>query len=141
MWTTNAEGVFESDLLKQLALAPSWLRYALSAALAGGIHATQADPFRHRVSLQIRSGCIGQGDALVTATPEAQIIGIRTADCVPILFADPQTASRSGCSRRMAWNGSARSPGGRWSGCEEISVPSPRIIYAAIGPSIGHVLF
>src|SRR5258708_22886375 len=34
-----------------------------------------------------RTGCLGEGDALLSDTP-GRLIGVKTADCVPILLVD-----------------------------------------------------
>ena len=121
MWTETAEGVLESSLLKRL----PWLRHGFGTRLS------DAWPGEYTHLKQIHSdivfsadggqGCVGHGDALVTATP-GRLIGIRTADCVPLLFADPKTGS----SQQLTPDGaalSARSRGGLWTVCRPITVP------------------
>jgi YfiH family protein len=77
---------------------------------------------------------IGEGDAIVSAEPGVAI-GIRTADCVPLLFADPET--RVVACAHAGWRGTAANIAAatvermRMLGCD------PANIVAAIGPSIG----
>jgi len=80
-------------------------------------------------------GCAGEGDALVTREP-GLAVSIRTADCFPILLADP--VSRSVAAVHAGWRGTAA--------CVVLSSLSrmqsefgtdPRDVYAAIGPGIG----
>jgi hypothetical protein len=75
-------------------------------------------------------GC-GEGDALIAAQPGLWI-GVRTADCVPILLADPQR--RMVAAVHAGWRGSAArivtktlaEMGSR-----------PEDVHAALGPAIG----
>jgi len=89
----------------------------------------------NRVLAVDRPGLAGEADALVTRTP-GLALSIRTADCYPILIADPR--SRSIAAIHAGWRGSA----GRVVaetiakmradlGCD------PRDLHAAIGPGIG----
>ncbi|HEY2844269.1 MAG TPA: peptidoglycan editing factor PgeF [Bryobacteraceae bacterium] len=81
------------------------------------------------------TGSAGEGDALLTREP-GLAVSIRTADCFPILLADPKT--RSVAAIHAGWRGT---DGGvvratldrmqREFGTE------PREIFAAIGPGIG----
>ena len=77
---------------------------------------------------------IGDGDAIVSAEPGVAI-GIRTADCVPILVADPKT--RIVAAVHAGWRGTAANIIGatveqlRLRGCQ------PQDLCVAIGPSIG----
>lgn len=102
MWSTNAEGVLESDLLKGL----PWLRHGFGTSLSAhwpGEYTQLKQIHSDIVFLVDRgSGCLGEGDALVTAR-EGQIIGIRTADCVPILFADAER--RAVAAAHAGWRG------------------------------------
>ncbi|HEX8984479.1 MAG TPA: peptidoglycan editing factor PgeF [Bryobacteraceae bacterium] len=68
--------------------APAWVRQVHSARV---IEATAA-------------GCLGEADALVTATP-GLYVSIRTADCVPILIADERR--RAVAAVHAGWRGTA----------------------------------
>jgi hypothetical protein len=78
---------------------------------------------------------IGEGDALIAHSPGI-IVGIRTADCVPILLADPSTGAVAAI--HAGWRGTAeaiaasavRSLVAEWQ-------VDPGNLRAAIGPSIG----
>ncbi len=80
-------------------------------------------------------GPIGEADALISKETGA-IVGIRTADCVPILLADPATGAVAAI--HAGWRGTAE-------GIAAAAVRSliaewqidPRNLRAAIGPSIG----
>lgn len=80
-------------------------------------------------------GCAGEGDALVTRTPGVAV-SIRTADCFPILVADPET--RAVAAIHAGWRGTA-------AGVVRTSLDrmrsefgtDPRNVFAAIGPGIG----
>lgn len=80
-------------------------------------------------------GCAGEGDALVTRTPGVAV-SIRTADCFPILLADPET--RAVAAIHAGWRGTA-------AGVVRTSLDrmrkefgtDPRNVFAAIGPGIG----
>lgn len=82
-----------------------------------------------------RPGCVGEGDALVTAVPGVAV-SIRTADCYPILLADAET--RAVAAIHAGWRGTAagvvRSALARMR--NEFGT-DPRNVYAAIGPGIG----
>jgi YfiH family protein len=80
-------------------------------------------------------GCVGEGDALLTSAPGV-IVSVRTADCFPILLADP--VHRAVAAVHAGWRGTA-------SGiveealrrmCDEFGT-TPVDISAAIGPGIG----
>jgi YfiH family protein len=82
-----------------------------------------------------RSGRAGSADALLTNTPDLAI-SIRTADCLPILLADPR--HRALAAVHAGWRGSAEQIV-----CRTIDEmrsefdTSPQEIVAAIGPGIG----
>ena len=74
-----------------------------------------------------------QGDALVSADAT---VGVRTADCVPVLLADPVT--RSFAAVHAGWRGTAAHIVER--GVTELFTrfgARPQDIIAAVGPSIG----
>jgi len=89
---------------------------------ARGLEPGQAEPSR-------------EGDALVANCPDI-VIGIKTADCVPILLVDPETGSIA--SVHAGWRGTARGIvaktirelASRWG-------TRPESLRAAVGPAIG----
>src|SRR5205814_9787072 len=80
-------------------------------------------------------GNLGEGDALVTREPGLGV-SIRTADCFPILLADP--VSRSVAAVHAGWRGTAASVvRASLSRMQSEFRTDPRDVYAAIGPGIG----
>ena len=77
---------------------------------------------------------IGEGDAIISAEPGIAI-GIRTADCVPILFADP--ATRVVACAHAGWRGTASNIAAATVERMKALGAEPKNIMAAIGPSIG----
>jgi polyphenol oxidase len=86
-----------------------------------------------------RRGCLDQADALVSNEP-GNLIGIRTADCVPILIVDPM--NRVVAAVHAGWRGTVA----------EIAIGTvrrliqefnsdPGNLLAAIGPAIGPCCF
>jgi len=76
-----------------------------------------------------------EGDALVTAEPGA-LVGIRTADCVPVLIADDRTQAVAAI--HAGWRGTAAGIVSR--AVDELITRfgcAPQNLHAAIGPSIG----
>jgi polyphenol oxidase len=86
-----------------------------------------------------RKGCLEQGDALVTSEP-GNLIGVRTADCVPILIADPE--HRAVAVVHAGWRGTAAEITAK----AVVKLTSeygsrPAELRAAIGPAIGRCCF
>lgn len=82
-----------------------------------------------------RPGCAGEGDALVTRSPGVAV-SVRTADCFPILLADPET--RAVAAVHAGWRGTAA--GVVLSSLTRMRSEfgtDPGTVYAAIGPGIG----
>jgi polyphenol oxidase len=80
-------------------------------------------------------GCTGEGDALITDRPGVAL-SIRTADCFPILLADPER--RAVAAIHAGWRGTEQGIVGRTidAMCSDFDT-SPGQIVAAIGPGIG----
>lgn len=81
------------------------------------------------------SGCVGEGDALVT-NHGGTLLGVRTADCVPILFVDRQR--RVVAAVHAGWRGTAEEVAMR--ALERMQAEfncNSSNIEAAIGPAIG----
>lgn len=81
------------------------------------------------------AGCIGEGDALLTDVPGA-VVGVRTADCVPILIAD--VSKRTVAAVHAGWRGTAQAIAAKTVGAMAARFGShARDLQAAIGPAIG----
>ena len=103
------------------------------------------DPWRLVMLKQIHSdtvirvdearGYVGEGDALETNRP-GLLIGVRTADCVPILVADPE--HRAVGAIHAGWKGtSAGIAANTVRKLQNEYDSDPAQLYAAIGPAIG----
>ena len=82
---------------------------------------------------------VGEGDALVTRT-QGVAVSIRTADCFPILLADPET--RAVAAIHAGWRGTAAGVVG--SSLDRMRTEfgtDPGNVYAAIGPGIGQCCY
>lgn len=82
-----------------------------------------------------RSGCLGEGDALVENVP-GRLIAVKTADCVPILMVDAR--NRAIAAVHAGWRGTLQRIAQR-TVCEmERKFSSrPEDFHVAIGPGIG----
>jgi YfiH family protein len=80
-------------------------------------------------------GVIGEGDALIGGRPGV-LVGVRTADCVPILMVD--TRRRAVAAVHAGWRGSSAAIARK---CVELLEQrygsDPADVQAAIGPAIG----
>ena len=82
-----------------------------------------------------RSGCLGEGDALLENTP-GRLVAVKTADCIPILLVDPRL--RAVAAVHAGWRGTAQRIAAH--AVEEMQKKfssRPEDLYAAIGPGIG----
>lgn len=123
--------------------AMEWLVHGFgtrgSAALTGRVATLRQTHSDVVWTVRDADGCLGEGDALITA--EAGIwLAVRTADCVPILLADP--VRRVVGAVHAGWRGTvaeiARLTVERM-GREFGSLPGDLV--AAVGPSIGPCCF
>ncbi len=81
------------------------------------------------------AGCIGEGDALLTDAPGA-VVGVRTADCVPILIVD--VPNRTVAAVHAGWRGTAQAIAAKTVGAMAARFGADaRDLQAAIGPAIG----
>ena len=139
MFVRNHEGVYESTLL----LGETWLRHGFSSR--------QSDtwPGEYTRINQIHSNIVAvansgreqpqRGDALVTTDP-GRWVGIRTADCVPILIADPGRSAVAAV--HAGWRGTVAE-------IVRLTVETmrsefgsdPATLIAAIGPCIAECCF
>jgi YfiH family protein len=89
VWSPDGEGVFRSELLLEF----PWLWHGFGSRVS---QAWPRGPYKtikqiHSDIVVVSDGTtadLGKGDALISAIPGDRV-GIRTADCVPILVADP----------------------------------------------------
>jgi polyphenol oxidase len=80
-------------------------------------------------------GCAGEGDALLTAQP-GLAVSVRTADCLPILLADPEHGAVAAV--HAGWRGTAaRIVQEAIAKMEREFETNPAHLLAAIGPGIG----
>jgi YfiH family protein len=91
------------------------------------------------VSADGRTGCLGQGDALVTDTPGCRV-AVKTADCVPILLVDAR--NRAVAAVHAGWRGTVRQIARRAveTLCRDFDT-TVQNLHAAIGPAIGKCCF
>jgi YfiH family protein len=85
------------------------------------------------------AGYIGEGDALITDTP-GTFVGVRTADCVPILIVDAR--NRAVAAVHAGWRGTVQQIAVRT--ISEMSArfgTSPGDVWAAVGPAIGRCCY
>jgi YfiH family protein len=82
-----------------------------------------------------RSGCLGEGDALLENTP-GLVVAVKTADCIPLLMVDP--VHRAVAAVHAGWRGTARNIAAR--AIAEMAGKfdtRPQDLHVAIGPGIG----
>ncbi len=132
-----------SALTSQLLAAIPWLTHGF------GTRATEDWPAGYTSVKQIHSnnivltngrrGCLDQADALVSNEP-GNLIGIRTADCVPILIVDP--VNRAVAAVHAGWRGTVAgiATGTVQRMTQEFNSDPARLL-AAIGPAIGPCCF
>lgn len=105
-------------------------------SLLGTIPTATAKQIHSNICFAVESpGLAGSGDALLTGTPELAV-AIRTADCLPILLADPVT--RSVAAIHAGWRGTvAHIAPAAVANMRETYGAQAGDIVAAIGPGIG----
>lgn len=139
MWKCDAEGVLQSPRLSEF----SWLWHGFGTRMADGW------PGEYTSLKQIHSdivrlvdtagSCSGEGDALVTAGPGVRI-GVRTADCVPLLLVDPD--NRAVAAIHAGWRGTVSEVARKSVEAMKRAFNSqPARLHAAIGPCIAECCF
>jgi purine-nucleoside/S-methyl-5'-thioadenosine phosphorylase / adenosine deaminase len=136
----SPDGVYRSTWLDQF----DWLRHGFG---------TRAHPpldlpglaFLKQVHSDIvlsvdgRRGCAGEGDAMLTQSPGAAL-GVKTADCLPILLADPE--HRAVAAIHAGWRGTVKGIAAKTvAEMRRAFGSSPETLIAAIGPGIGACCF
>jgi polyphenol oxidase len=101
---------------------------ALSQIHSDAIHAIDAPPHH-----------LLQGDALMTATPNL-LLGVQTADCIPILLADPE--HHAVAAIHAGWRGTLKRIAEKTAGRMRMLYGTrPEKILAAIGPGIARCCY
>ena len=86
-----------------------------------------------------RPGCIGEGDALITNCPGITLT-IRTADCLPILIADPK--NRAIAAIHSGWRGTVLEIAPKTvRAMQEQFGSRPEDLVVVVGPGIGGCCF
>jgi YfiH family protein len=115
-----------------------WIEHGFGTRLSGVSQEQMASLAQIHSALILRAdheGPAGSADALITNTPNLAI-SIRTADCMPILLADPE--HRAVAAVHAGWRGSAAEILRRTLDRMRAEFDtSPGAIIAAIGPGIG----
>jgi YfiH family protein len=103
----DSDGVYRAQALEELPwlthgfgtrLSRDWPPDVAEVATLRQIHSDKVLAVEH-------SGCLGEGDALITNRPGIAL-SIRTADCLPILIADP--AKRAIAAIHAGWRGTVQ---------------------------------
>lgn len=141
MFHFNAGQVLQSEDF----LALPWLEHGFQTRLSsslpeGFVNVTLRQVHSNRVFVaKGEPGILGEGDALVTQVP-GQMLTIRTADCVPLLVADPE--QRAVAAIHAGWRGTVAGvvPRTIETLCAEFG-SRPESLLVAIGPCIRRAAF
>lgn len=140
LFRRGEDSVFRAETLTRLA----WLEHGFGTRLSNG----WPDPNRLATAKQVHSNHVlrvetsgpqGEGDALITNQPGIGV-AIRTADCLPILMADPR--HRAVAAVHAGWRGvvSEIVPKAVEAMTREFG-SKPEDLIVAIGPGIGPCCF
>jgi YfiH family protein len=140
LFRRDSGDVFRSEALDDL----PWLQHGFGTRLSAGWPnttnlATAKQIHSDRVLLVQSSGPQGEGDALITNLPGISL-AIRTADCLPILIADP--VNRAVAAIHAGWRGvvSEIAPQAIEAMRRQFGT-KPSDLVIAIGPGIGACCF
>ncbi len=139
MFHKSEGGVYLSDALRRI----QWLEHGFGTRLA---QPTADNLFTLRqvhsnrvLKAEGRPGTVGEGDALVTDTPGLWL-GVRTADCLPILLADQRR--RAVAAVHAGWRGTTQGVAAEAvRTMRALFETDPADLLAAIGPGIGACCF
>jgi YfiH family protein len=135
MFYEDSRHVYRTATLDRL----PWIDYGFGTRLSESwvpgplawVHQVHSD---RSIDANGAAGCLGDADALITATPGVYV-SIRTADCIPILLADERL--RVVAAVHAGWRGSAERIAEKVVERMKLSYGSrPEDLVAAIGPGI-----
>jgi YfiH family protein len=127
------DGFLRSPLLERLGIEHGFGTRGSDASVHGLLHARQVHGCRVLRVPPVAED--DEADALVTDAPDVAV-GVFTADCVPVLIADPE--GRAVAAVHAGWRGSAKRVAEAAAGALSETVRcSPDSLLAAIGPHIG----
>lgn len=106
MFRLDPDQVYRAEILEQF----EWLEHGFGTRHSrawppSGNLATLRQIHSNKVILADRQGDLGAGDALISNTPGLTLV-IRTADCLPILIADPE--NRAIAAVHAGWRGTVQ---------------------------------
>ena len=135
MLVLSSDSIYRSERL----LALEWLSHGFGTRLSAdwpGDYTSVKQVHSDVVHHASRQGeCLGQGDALVSGQPGV-MIGVRTADCVPVLLVDPER--RIVAAVHAGWRGTAQQIAAK---VAAEMAPQPATLLAVIGPCIGECCY
>ena len=103
----DSQNIYRVAALEEL----DWLVHGFGTRSSPGFAAGGRLATLHQIHSDIvvdaagHAGCLGDGDALIENTPGV-LIGVKTADCTPILMADPR--HRAVAAVHAGWRGTAK---------------------------------
>jgi polyphenol oxidase len=140
LFQRGSDDVFRAEALQRL----PWLEHGFGTRLSAGWPAsanlaTAKQVHSDRVLLVGSPGPQGEGDALVSNIPHIGL-AIRTADCLPVLIADPK--NRAVAAIHAGWRGVVSEIGPKAIDAMSRQFGSePEDLIVAIGPGIGACCF
>jgi YfiH family protein len=139
MLTKGPDHVYMSTLLSKL----PWLRHGFGSRHSEGWLGDYTNLKQIHSDIAVvadgRRGAITQGDALIVSEP-GNAIGVRTADCLPILVVDP--VHRVAAIVHAGWRGTVANIVGKTIARMESEFGSkPADLLVSIGPGIGLCCF
>jgi polyphenol oxidase len=139
MFTRTAGGIYRSDILSSLPWVDHGFASRKSVEWPGDY--TQVKQIHSNVVCVAdgQEGCVGEGDGLVSSEP-GQFIGIRTADCVPLLFA--ARTRQVVAAVHAGWRGTAANiAAAAVRRLAAVYETNPIDLVVAVGPSIAECCF